>query len=215
IGLPSLKARIAQATCKVVGANVTERLGGKKFTEPFAIEQAGPIKIAFLGLCFTRVEHPASWAVKRTDPIDVAKRLVPEIRKRADLVVAVTHIGLDEDQKLVAKVPGIDLVIGAHTHSVLPQGRTIKRSDGTQVLIAQAGEELKFLGQVDLTLSQSSAQWRITQATAKLIPLDEKIPLDPQVTALIARLAGATTQPATSRPTVPPGGNPLGAEMDR
>ncbi|HEX2973254.1 MAG TPA: metallophosphoesterase, partial [Tepidisphaeraceae bacterium] len=56
IGLPSLKARIAQATCKVVGANVTERIGGKKFTEPFVIEQAGPIKVAFLGLCFTRVE---------------------------------------------------------------------------------------------------------------------------------------------------------------
>jgi len=68
------------------------------------------------------------------------------------------------------------------------------------VLIAQAGCYLAYCGRVDLELSpRAGGGWDATRADAKLIALTQSIPLDPKVTALIARLHEAATQPS-SRP---------------
>lgn len=81
-----------------------------------------------------------------TDPVARARALVPRLRRRADLVLAITHLGLDEDRRLAAAVPDLDLIIGGHSHTPLFQP---VRVGG--VPIVQAGAHGSFLGRVDVT----------------------------------------------------------------
>ncbi len=80
------------------------------------------------------------------DPLAAAARLVPALRGQyaPDLLIALTHIGLARDRQLAEAVPGIDLILGGHTHAALDQGEWV---GGT--LLAQAGAFGRFLGRVE------------------------------------------------------------------
>jgi 2',3'-cyclic-nucleotide 2'-phosphodiesterase (5'-nucleotidase family) len=223
-GVELLRQRIAEIKFPTLAANVS--LGeGEALTRPYVIERAGPIRLAFLGLCTVSEEGEKGEKdapVKAADPIETARDFVPQLRRQADVVVAVTHLGLSEDLRLVAAVEGIDLVLGSHSHTVLKHGFRAKGPDGRQVLICQAGDKYRYLGQVDLELtpSPSGQGWRLVSVTASLIGLDETVQPDPATTALLTQLAKGPTQPAppiprpmprsaaTSVPSIPvPAGN--------
>lgn len=69
-------------------------------------------------------------------PIPTAARLVPYLRARfqPDLLIALTHIGLGKDRTLAESVPGIDLIVGGHSHNILPEGERVG-----ETLIVQTG----------------------------------------------------------------------------
>ena len=79
------------------------------------------------------------------DPIETAAGLVPELRAAHDVVIALTHIGLAEDRRLAEAVPGIDLIVGGHTHTVLETPETV-----AGVSILQAGWRGRWLGRADI-----------------------------------------------------------------
>lgn len=100
------------------------------------------------------------------DPIEVAGRIVPVLRKDADLVIALTHIGLRKDQELAAAVPGIDIVVGGHSHAVLDEPRII----GCTVIL-QAGSWGRHLGKAEVALpSRPGDPVRVSET---LIPLTQ------------------------------------------
>jgi 2',3'-cyclic-nucleotide 2'-phosphodiesterase (5'-nucleotidase family) len=193
-GLKNLQDRIRQAYFRVLAANVRLKSSGETISQAFSIENVGPVKIAFFGLCFVRMNFPPGSELILDDPMETAKKLVPELRKQADFVVALTHIGLSEDKKLIAEVSGIDLLLGGHSHSVLRQGFEQMNPDGKKVMICQAGDLLHYVGKVDVTLKPHEGKWIASEIQARLISLDEEVKLDPVVTALIAKLAAKATQ---------------------
>ena len=85
-------------------------------------------------------------------PIAVASRLVPEYKEAysPDLIVALTHIGHSQDRKLAEAVPGIDLILGGHSHTLLPDGERIGNT-----LIAQTGCFGHYIGRVDIMRNDS------------------------------------------------------------
>ena len=114
------------------------------------------------------------------DLVAVARRLIKTLRtKGANLVVLLSHLGLDDDKKLIDEVDGIDLVIGGHSHTRLPTG---EMRGG--VLIAQAGEYAEVLGRVDLILDAKSGQ--VLDRSACLLEVPEGEPADPRVKTAIA-----------------------------
>src|SRR5205085_2533483 len=132
--------------------------------------------------------------LKMEPPIETARRLVPELRKQADLVIAVTHIGVIEDRQLAAEVPGIDIIVGGHSHTLLPQPLLIPhlRSGDTHsvngTIIVQDFQWAGTLGRLDLTLHQSTAgKWAVEKYEGKLLPITSAVPEDKRVAALIDR----------------------------
>lgn len=207
-GAANLQKRISEAQFPVLAANVSYRLGGKSFSRnTFATTLQG-VRLGFMGLCFLHQEHPSAFVLSVADPVDTARKLAPELRKEADLVIAVDHLGLDADRQLAASVNGIDLIIGGHSHTVLPKGYQVPNPNGQQVLIVQAGDQLRYLGRVDLQLTRedATAPWKLQSAKAQLIPLDSQIPQDPAIKATIARLSESLRVPttATTRPARQP-----------
>jgi 2',3'-cyclic-nucleotide 2'-phosphodiesterase (5'-nucleotidase family) len=99
-------------------------------------------------------------------PLQTASTLVPALRERyaPDLVIGLTHIGLRLDRELAARVAGIDLIVGGHSHEILPQGESVDRT-----LIVQCGSHGRFIGAVDVKPAEEDhADCRLT---ARIEPL--------------------------------------------
>jgi 2',3'-cyclic-nucleotide 2'-phosphodiesterase (5'-nucleotidase family) len=115
--------KVREARFPVLCANLTPRPGATNPTRPWTTLAVEGGRVAVFGLTvpmFTR----KMWAQALCDylfedPVDTARALVPRLREEADAIVALTHIGLQRDQALAAEVPGIDLIIGGHTHADL------------------------------------------------------------------------------------------------
>ena len=118
------------------------------------------------------------------DPIEAAERWVPLARRECDVLIAVTHIGVEEDRRLAAEVAGIDAIVGGHSHTFISQPVMVANPLGREVPIAQAGDLGVVLGRLDLTFEQGE-EWRLIEASGKLIPIDESFAEDPAVKALL------------------------------
>jgi 2',3'-cyclic-nucleotide 2'-phosphodiesterase (5'-nucleotidase family) len=81
------------------------------------------------------------------EPVQTARKLVPQLKREIapDLIIALTHIGFSRDRALAEQVPGIDLIIGGHSHTKLEEGERV-----AQTLIVQTGCYGQYLGRVEI-----------------------------------------------------------------
>jgi 2',3'-cyclic-nucleotide 2'-phosphodiesterase (5'-nucleotidase family) len=93
-------------------------------------------------------------------PIDAASEIVPKLRGEADIIIALTHIGIKPDRELAESVPGIDMILGGHTHVLAEEqvGRT---------WILHHGFYARHVGRVDIDFDSG----HITGVSNELIPL--------------------------------------------
>jgi 2',3'-cyclic-nucleotide 2'-phosphodiesterase (5'-nucleotidase family) len=84
------------------------------------------------------------------DPVETITRLLPSLRQDADVVVALTHIGIKEDHRLAECCPDLDLIVGGHSHVVLTKATLVG-----SVPIIQAGWFGHYLGRVVLSVDSS------------------------------------------------------------
>jgi 2',3'-cyclic-nucleotide 2'-phosphodiesterase (5'-nucleotidase family) len=107
------------------GRRVSDGAPLRFLATPYVIEDVGGIKVGILGLTTKDiveiVDRSRNGGVAVTDPITAAAALVPEIRKKADFVIALTHLGVEDDRSLASRVPGIDMIVGGHSHTYLWQ----------------------------------------------------------------------------------------------
>jgi len=130
-----------------------------------------------------------TYALGMPGVIMVAKKYVPLLRREADIVVALTHIGLEQDKKLAAEVPQIDIIIGGHSHNQLDTPLRIPESDGKgEVIVVQAGDYGRFLGRLDIQLQKNEeSQYHITKVEGQLLPIDNRIKEDMGINKLLKR----------------------------
>ena len=100
------------------------------------------------------------------DPIRIAREQIEILRPNVDALIALTHIGLREDERLAASCPELDLIIGGHSHNVLEELKLV-----SGVPIAQAGWFGHWLGQTTLEWANSGGRPRVT---GRLVPLKAK-----------------------------------------
>ncbi len=99
--------------------------------------------------------------------------MVSSLRQEGvDLIVAVTHIGIDLDRELAAAVNGIDIIFGGHSHDYLPKLETIN-----DTLIVNGGEKGTALVRLDVFLDKDK-QLLIDSAAYSLIPVLASVPED-------------------------------------
>ena len=96
------------------------------------------------------------------------------------MVICLSHSGTEngkgEDYELAQKVDGIDVIISGHTHTTLEQ--PIEVND---TYIVSAGENSKNLGVLTLTRTQEGVELK----DSRLVPVDERVPEDPEMAAWI------------------------------
>jgi 5'-nucleotidase / UDP-sugar diphosphatase len=194
--LSMLKKIIGMFHYPVLCANATEVSSGRPLTRAYEIRNVGPLKIALFGLVTATTNgYPATKeGITISGEIETARRMVQELRPQADVVIALSHSGDNVDSQIAAAVPGIDVIIGGHSHSRLTWGRLISHSDkllpgdenGTVVVQAfQWGVEL---GRLDLLfVRDDSGVWHLDRHRASLIDVTKDIPEDKTVAAVVER----------------------------
>ena len=148
-GQDVLKKRIAAARFPVLGANVE---GFKDGLKPYVIKEIQGLKVAIIGvvtLDTPQATHPKNvQGLKFLPPGAAVEKYLPELKKQADLVIVLSHIGYQADRDLAASVPGIGVIVGGHSHTKLLEPTVIN-----QTIIVQAWEHAKALGVLDLTVA--------------------------------------------------------------
>jgi 2',3'-cyclic-nucleotide 2'-phosphodiesterase (5'-nucleotidase family) len=168
-------------------ANIVYKKDDKLIFQPYVIKEIGGIRVAILGLGYIHEEHPSSKLLKLLDPITVAKKYVPILQEKSDIIIALTHIGIGADFLLAGKVPEIDVIVGGHTHTLLEKPMMIPRLKGKgSVVIVQAGELGQYLGRLDLDIKvNESGKYRVVKADETLIPINNKIKDDEDITQIL------------------------------
>lgn len=135
-------------------------LDGK--THPFKIFKKGGIKVGIFGLGINLdglVGKKQYQETQYINPVDVAQHYSNYLKKdkKCDLVICLSHLGYEykneenliSDRKLVAQTENIDLILGGHTHTFLPEPQSVQNRQGKNVLINQVGFAGLLLGRID------------------------------------------------------------------
>ena len=154
--------------------------------EPYVILERGGLKIAVLGLMTPSLDRIVAarknQGVAIGSPVAAANFYVPKLRREADIVIALTHLGVDQDRWLVDHVHGIDLVVGGHGHTPLFKPRLEKAEGGRATPIVQAGSWGHYLGRTTLRWSGDRAK----AVFGRLIPVRPEEGEAAEVEALLA-----------------------------
>lgn len=159
--------------------------------QPYVVRTFNGVRVGFLGLTAPRsATYPQTKGWTITDPIEAAKTVIPEARKHCDVLIALTHIGVDLDKELAAKTTGIDAIVGGDSHTFLYQAVEVKNAEGKTVPIVQDGEFGVNLGRFDLRFSKSqTGAWRLAGYRYGLLPVGPDLAEAPDVKAVIAPYA--------------------------
>ena len=178
----------------VLLANAIDRTTKKPLGEAWRVERVGGVRVALFGL-ITReaATYPAAKeGVDILDEVATARRIVETLRSQADIVVLLSHAGEATDERLAAEVPGIDVIVGGHSHSRLPIGELVwhgdelKQNDVNGTVIVQAFQWGGELGRLDLLFEKDgSGAWRVSRYRARLVPVTPDLPAEPMVAAVV------------------------------
>lgn len=144
-GQELLAERISQAEFEVICANM-ESCGSELTVPATTIIERGGIRLGFVGLVTNFADgYPDGQksnfeGLTFPSPFEKAVEL-QSLREQCDVLVLISHLGDDMDRVLTVDAPEYDLIVGGHTHAILPEGQEY---NGT--LITQTGKSLKNLG---------------------------------------------------------------------
>ncbi|MGM0865599.1 MAG: bifunctional metallophosphatase/5'-nucleotidase [Bacillota bacterium] len=129
------------------------------------------MKIGIIGLTayFKPFYKALGWNI--TSPLDELEKLVQELHPQVDMVILLSHLGIRDDELIATRFPEIDVILGAHTHHVLHQGKEIK---GT--MLGAAGKYGHYVGH--MMVEVDTANKKIVGKKAQLYEQQELPPAE-------------------------------------
>ncbi len=187
---------VQMSNFQTVCANLRYRDTGEPLVPPFAIAQVGELRVALFGLVMTDTQNyrGARERVQVLNPFEVARELVPQLRQQADVVILISHLGIGDDERLAREVPGIDVIVGGHSHTRLAEPRFVEWQQKAPVnlggtIIVQAHQWGGELGRLDLLFWRNLDTQRLELVGYKgqLIPITDAIPECPDTKRVLDR----------------------------
>jgi hypothetical protein len=154
-GLDFLLEQLKQGRFDAVCANLYTAKDSTLLFAPYVIKKVGGIEVGFLGLLdddprrvgvFEQLE-----GLYVPSYVDAARRYVPEVKAKADIVVALAHVGLANSRKLAELVPEVDIIIAGHG----PDKTGMAEKIGETILV-KAGNKSNSIGTLALALGEDN-----------------------------------------------------------
>jgi 5'-nucleotidase len=109
--------------------------------------------------------------VRSLDPIEAGHATALRLHDQVDVLVALTHMTLEEDQRLAAAIPDLDLILGGHEHN-----NVISRDERTRIPIARAGANARFVGIHEIRFDPNTRELEISSESR---PITDEIEEEP------------------------------------
>ena len=162
---------------------------GDPVFKPWVMRSINGVPVAVIGQAFpyTPIANPrylvADWSFGIQE--EQMQKVVDEARaKGAQLVVLLSHNGMDVDLKMASRVRGIDAIFGGHTHDGVPLAVPVANPGG-RTLVTNAGSNGKFLGVMDFDVKGG----KLADYRYRLLPIfANQLPADPAMDALITKV---------------------------
>ena len=163
----ALNKLYADANFPIVCANIFDK---KSETRPdwlkpiiYRVAKDGT-KLAIIGLT---APFPDSYPLRNWHVTDVwpqMPELIATARAKADIIILLSHLGIDSDRQMAKLYPEIDVILGAHTHHLLEHGEIVNNT-----LLAAAGKWGRWIGKVNLFIENH----KIVKKNARVIVTEE------------------------------------------
>jgi sulfur-oxidizing protein SoxB len=156
--------------------------GEERVFKPYTLRTVNGIQVAVVGQAFpyTPIANPRwmfpDWSFGIRD--EDMQRTVDEARsKGAQVVVVLSHNGMDVDLKMASRVTGIDVILGGHTHDGVPAPSIVANKSG-KTLVVNSGSNTKFLSVLDFDVKNGKVadfRYKLLPVFSNLIEPDAKM----------------------------------------
>ena len=150
--------------------------------KPYTFREVNGIKVGVIGQAFpyTTLANPRymieDWSFGIRD--EQCQEMVDAVKDRgAQVVVLLSHNGMDVDLKMASRVTGIDVILGGHTHDGMPTP-SIVTNPGGRTLVVNSGSNTKFLSVLDLEVGYDGPvdyRFRMLPIFSNLLPADPEM----------------------------------------
>ena len=151
--------------------------------KPYTMKSVNGMRVAVIGQAFpyTPIANPQRFIPDWTFGIQDQRMqaMVNTVREteKPDLVVVISHNGMDVDLKMASRVSGIDVIFGGHTHDGVPRPVEVSNKGG-KTLVTNAGSNGKFLAVMDLDVSKGKLKdyrYRLVPVFSNMLDADKEM----------------------------------------
>ena len=146
------------------------------------------LRVGVIGLANTSslnsiYDESNSLGIKVIEPEEAVPREAKILRSQgADIIVLVSHMGLDDDQRMAAKLEDVDVIMGGHHHVAIDPPLVVDNEHtGRRVPVVHSGAFAKFVGRLDLVIRDGE----VLSHDYTLFPVDQTVPQDPEMVDII------------------------------
>ncbi|MDD3419750.1 MAG: bifunctional UDP-sugar hydrolase/5'-nucleotidase [Candidatus Gastranaerophilales bacterium] len=142
-------------------------------------------KVGVIGMTTPELKHLSAYSdyINQPDYYKTLQFFINYLKNDVDLLVLLSHSGVEQDIETAKNVDGLDVIVGGHSHTFMEKPYCAVKN-GRKTLVVQAGEFGIKLGELDIEFNEKGIQ----KYTYQLIPLDETVPTDKKIEKKIAEL---------------------------
>lgn len=179
---------ISQCTMPVLGANAVVTATGKTYWKPYTLLERQGVKIAVFGMITPGIPMwlpEKLWSGLRFDDMaETARKYMPEMRKKADVVVGLFHSGVGDGKEtplaenasvyVAQSVPGFDVIFCGHDHR--RADRVVVNTAGDSVYVLNPAANAQAVAQADLTLMYKNGKLAAKKVAHSLVDITAETP---------------------------------------
>ncbi len=163
-----------------IAQNIKTNDFGDLVFKPYAMREINGVPCAIIGQAFpySPIANPrhlmADWGFGIQEE-SMQKTVLEARAKGAQVVLLLSHNGMDVDLKMASRVTGIDAIMGGHTHDGMPVA-SIVANPGGKTIVTNSGSNGKFLGVLDFEMKDQRVadfRYRLLPVFANLLPADK------------------------------------------
>jgi 2',3'-cyclic-nucleotide 2'-phosphodiesterase (5'-nucleotidase family) len=179
-GVEVLLQRAREASFAILSCNLVGLKDGKPLFAPYTIVERDGVRFGILGVSEPDLgDLPGVLAAAQVlGPRESVQRYLVEVRSKSDVVILLSHLGLESDVMLAQTTPGIDLIVGGKSRQLLTEPEIVGHT-----VIVQAGYDGEWLGRLDVA---SDVAGQVVNPRVEIVSLGPEIADDPALAAVVA-----------------------------
>lgn len=154
---------------------------GSRLLGPYLVREVNGIKMVITSLinknAFLFYEPKNLGGVEIREPSSELRSLLPELEAKGDVIILLSHLGIEEERKVAQEFPEIDIIVSGHTPALLAEPEVIGKT-----YILGAGQDGKHFGLAGFRFQDDS----LLLLNNKVSVLSDKYPEDPAIQRIVA-----------------------------